>query len=134
MYEAVVAAVDERRASGRAVADLYYGAAKLGLQLAYLNGAVTAFWPPVGLGIAALVLLGPRVAPGVVIGDLLAGDYSTPIGTVLGQTAGNTLEVLVGAMLLRRLTRGRSDLARVVDVLALILCAAIGTVASASFG
>jgi integral membrane sensor domain MASE1 len=69
----------------------YYVAAKLGLRLAYLNGAVTALWPPVGVGIAALVLLGPRLWPGIVVADLLAGDYSTPLGTVLGQTVGNTL-------------------------------------------
>jgi integral membrane sensor domain MASE1 len=36
---------------------VYYVAAKLGLKLAYLDGAVTALWPPVGVGIAALVLM-----------------------------------------------------------------------------
>jgi integral membrane sensor domain MASE1 len=76
---------------------LYYGAARAGLRLAYLNGAVTALWPPVGVGIAALVLGGLRLWPGVVIGDLLVGDFSTPLGTVLGQTVGNTLEVVIGA-------------------------------------
>ena len=52
------------------VATLYYAAAKLGLRLAYLNGAVTALWPPVGVGMAALVLYGPRLWPGVTIADL----------------------------------------------------------------
>src|SRR3954447_2115901 len=65
---AVVSALRGRcRASGRRV----HVAAKLGLKLAYLDGAVTALWPPVGVGIAALVLLGPRYWPGVLIGDLL---------------------------------------------------------------
>ena len=72
---------------------LYYAAAKIGLRLAYLHGAVTALWPPVGVGIAALVLYGPRLWPGIVIGDLLVADFSTPLGTVFGQTVGNTLEV-----------------------------------------
>src|ERR671927_379601 len=84
-----------------AVAAAYYAAAKIGLRLAYLHGAVTALWPPVGVGIAALALFGLRLWPGVVIADLLVGDYSTPLGTVLGQTAGNTLEVLLGAFVLR---------------------------------
>src|SRR6188768_1661971 len=74
------------------LAAAYYLAAKIGLRLAYLHGAVTALWPPVGVGIAALVLYGPRLWPGIVIADLLVADYSTPIGTVLGQTVGNTLE------------------------------------------
>ena len=55
---------------------------------------MTALWPPVGVGVAILLLFGLRLWPGVLIGDLVAGDFSTPLGTVLGQTAGNTVEVL----------------------------------------
>src|SRR5919204_6969360 len=117
-----------------AVAATYYLAAKVGLRLAYLHGAVTALWPPVGVGVAALVLYGPRLWPGIVIGDLLVGDYSTPIGTVLGQTVGNTLEVLVAALLLRRLIGDRPSLERVREVFVLVGCAAVGTLISASFG
>jgi PAS domain S-box-containing protein len=116
------------------LAGLYYAAAKIGLRLAYLHGAVTALWPPVGVGIGALVLYGPRLWPGIVIGDLLAADYSTPIGTVLGQTVGNTLEVLVAALLLRRLVGDRPALERVREVLVLVGAAAVGTLISASFG
>lgn len=116
------------------VAAAYYSAAKLGLQLAYLNGAVTALWPPVGVGLAALVLWGPRLWPGIVIADLLVGDYSTPLGTVLGQTAGNTLEVVLAAVLLRRLFGSRVGLTRVAEVLGLVVCAAAGTLVSACFG
>ncbi len=116
------------------VAGLYYAAAKIGLRLAYLNGTVTALWPPVGVGIAALVLYGTRLWPGIVIGDLLVADFSSPLGTVLGQTLGNTLEVVVGAVLLRRLIGGRTGLERVGDVFALVAAAAVGTLISASFG
>src|SRR3954452_7520008 len=116
------------------LAGLYYLAAKIGLRLAYLNGAVTALWPPVGVGIAVLVLCGPRLWPGIVIGDLLAADFSTPLGTVMGQTVGNTLEVVVAAVLLRRLTNGRPTMDRVGDVLALVVAGAVGTAISASFG
>jgi len=117
-----------------AVAAAYYVAAKVGLRLAYLNGAVTAFWPPIGVGVAALVLYGPRLWPGIVIADLLVGDYSTPLGTVLGQTVGNTLEVLVCALLLRRFFGPRMALTRVAEVFGLLGCAAIGTLISATFG
>src|SRR4029077_15653430 len=82
-------------------------------------GAVTAFWPPVGVGIAALVLFGLRLWPGVVIGDLLAGDYSTPLGVTLGQTLGTVVAVVVSAALLIRLGARRPGL-RVRDVLVLI--------------
>lgn len=116
------------------LAAVYYAAAKIGLRLAYLHGTVTALWPPVGVGIAALVLYGTRLWPGIVIGDLLVADFSSPLGTVLGQTVGNTLEVVVAAVLLRRLIGDRTALERVGDVFALVACAAVGTLISASFG
>jgi signal transduction histidine kinase len=117
-----------------ALAGLYYGAGRAGLHLAYLHGTVTALWPPVGVGIAALVILGPGIWPGIVIGDLLLADFSTPWGTIVGQTVGNTLEVVVAAVLFRRLTQKRIALERVWDVLALVACAALGTLISAVFG
>jgi signal transduction histidine kinase len=116
------------------VTGLYYGAARAGLRLAYLHGTVTALWPPVGVGIAALVIGGPRLWPGIVAGDLLVGDFSTPWGTVLGQTIGNTLEVVVAAVLFLRLAGRRTGLERVWDVLALVVCAIVGTLISAIFG
>src|SRR3954471_17019286 len=116
------------------VAVAYYIAGRIGLELAYLDGAVAALWPPAGLGLAALFLFGVRLWPGVVIGDLLLGDFSTPLATVLAQTAGNTVALVVAALVLRRLTAGRGDLARVVDVLALGACAVVAAVISAAVG
>ena len=116
------------------VAGAYYLAGRLGLELGYLDGAVTAVWPPAGLGLAALFLYGIRLWPGIVIGDLLLADFSTPIGTVFGQTIGNTLALVVAALLLRRLTGGRGDLTRTVDVLAFVACAAVAATVSAAFG
>ncbi len=116
------------------VAVAYYLAGRIGLELAYLDGAVAALWPPAGLGLAVLFLYGIRLWPGIVIGDLWLGDFSTPLGTVLGQTVGNTLAVVVAALLLRRLTGGRGELDRVVDVLAFVACALVAAVVSAAFG
>jgi signal transduction histidine kinase len=116
------------------VALAYYIAGRVGLKLAYLDGAVAALWPPAGLGLAVLFLFGLRLWPGVVIGDLLLGDFSTPFATVLAQTAGNTVALVVAALALRRLTGGRGDLARVFDVLALVACAALAAVISGAVG
>ena len=116
------------------VALAYYIAGRIGLELAYLDGAVAALWPPAGLGLAVLFLFGIRLWPGVVIGDLLLGDFSTPFATVLAQTAGNTVALVVAALALRRLTDGRGDLARVLDVLALAACAALAAVISGAVG
>src|SRR3954469_11965686 len=116
------------------VAAAYYIAGKIGLELAYLDGAVAALWPPAGLGLAVLFLGGIRLWPGILIGDLLLGDFSTPFATVLAQTAGNTVALVVAALALRRLTAGRGDLARVGDVLALAACAVLAAVISGGVG
>ena len=116
------------------VAGAYYLTGRIGLELAYLDGAVAALWPPAGLGLAVLFLLGIRFWPAIVIGDLLLGDFSTPLGTVLAQTVGNTVSLVFAAWLLRRFTRGRGSLERVNDVLAFVACALVAAVVSAAFG
>src|SRR5215217_4462382 len=79
---------------------IYYGAAKLGYALEFSGPVAAIVWLPVGVGIASLYIAGPAFWPGVVIGDLLANDYSTlPLGSAFGQTTGNLLEVLVAALL-----------------------------------
>src|SRR3954470_21776816 len=90
------------------LAAAYYGAAKLGQTLRY-TASVSAIWPPAGLGIAALYLWGLRFWPGVLIAEsainveLLIGDNGLPLGSLLGQQTGNIAEIVVGAILLRRL-------------------------------
>jgi signal transduction histidine kinase len=116
------------------LAGLYYGAGRIGLELAYLDGAVAALWPPAGLGLAVLAIFGLRYWPGIVIGDVLLGDFSTPVGTVLGQTAGNTVALLVAAHLFRRLTAGRVGLARVRDVFVFVVSAVVAAGVSACVG
>src|SRR5205807_4244171 len=115
------------------VAAIYWLAAKGGLQLAYLHGTVAALWPPVGVGMALLILYGRSLWPGIVLGDLAVADFSQPAGTVLGQTVGNTLEVLIGAVLFYRLAAD-THFGRVRDVAALVAAAAAGTAVSAVFG
>jgi signal transduction histidine kinase len=112
----------------------YYVAGRIGLELAYLNGAVAALWPPAGFGLAVLILYGVRLWPAIVVGDLFLGDYSTPLGTVLAQTFGNTVALVAAALLMRRLTSGRAGLERVADVLAFVACALVAAVVSAAFG
>src|SRR5918999_5521954 len=106
------------------VAVAYYAAGRLGLELAYLDGAVAALWPPAGLGVAVLFLYGIRLWPGIALGDLLLADFSQPVGTIIGQTVGNTVSLVIAVLVLRRLgARGRMDRTR--DVVALLAAAAV---------
>src|SRR3954464_3325463 len=95
------------------LAAAYYGAAKLGQTLQY-TASVSAIWPPAGLGIAVLYLWGLRWWPGILVAELginaelLFGDHSLPLGSLLGQQTGNIAEIVVGAVLLRRLIGSRA--------------------------
>jgi hypothetical protein len=51
---------------------LYFGAARLGLTMAVVAEQVTAVWPPTGIALAALLLLGYRAWPGIALGAFLA--------------------------------------------------------------
>jgi PAS domain S-box-containing protein len=118
------------------IAATYYGAAKLGLALAFENSSITAVWPPTGIALAALVLCGRRYWPAVALGAFFANSWTgLPLVSTLGITAGNTLEALVGAYLLLNVARFRPSLDRVRDVLALVAFAAVlSTMVSATFG
>src|SRR5947207_11839271 len=97
-----------RTAAGVALlAGGYFGAAKLGQTLRY-TASVSAIWPPVGVGIAALYLWGLRLWPGIFIAELLVngqlflGKNPLPLGSLAGQQLGNMAEVVLGAYLLGR--------------------------------
>ena len=118
------------------IAGSYYGAAKFGLQLAYANTSITSIWPPTGIALAALVLLGRRFWPAVFIGALFANLWTgVPLVTTLGIATGNTLEALVGAYLLCSVTDFRPSLERARDVVLLALLAGgVSTAVSATIG
>jgi len=109
------------------VAAAYFVAAKLGLRLAFSNQNVTSVWPPTGIAVAALLLLGPRVWPGIAVGALLANlSNGASFPTSAGITMGNTLAPILSAALLNAVGF-RAALDRVRDVVALVL---LGGVAS----
>src|SRR3954452_3105056 len=116
------------------LAAAYYGAAQFGYALDLSGPVASIVWLPVGVAIAFLYLGGLRYWPGVLIGDVLANDYSTlPVGSALGQTCGNMLEVLVAAILLERLCR-RSPLASVRSLGYLLVALGAGVAVSATIG
>jgi signal transduction histidine kinase len=117
------------------LAALYRGVAEVGYSLQFAGPVASVVWLPVGVGVAFLYLCGLRYWPGVLVGDLLANDYNAlPLGSALGQTAGNLLEV-VGITLLLRAFVPRGDPLGSVRGLGLMLIAILaGTVVSATIG
>jgi signal transduction histidine kinase len=121
------------------LAAAYYGAAKVGQTLRY-TASVSAIWPPAGLGIAALYLWGLRWWPGVLLGEivvngqLLLDDSTFPVGSLLGQQTGNMAEIIVGALLLRRLIGPGAAMDRVEQVGGMLVALGTATAISATAG
>ena len=108
------------------LAVLYLLAARLGLALDPVGGFATVVWPPAGIALAAMLLFGNRVAPGVFLGALGANLLvGAPIAPALGIGIGNTGEALVGAALLRRVPGFSRALESVRSVIALVVGAAL---------
>jgi signal transduction histidine kinase len=114
---------------------LYYGAAHLGYAFQFTGPVAAIVWLPVGVGISFLGLGGLRYWPGVLAGDLLTNNYSTlPVGSAIGQSCGNLLEVLVAAALIRPLVANGSPLGSVRRLARLLLALAAAMTVSATVG
>jgi two-component system, NarL family, sensor histidine kinase FusK len=108
------------------VTALYVAAAKVGLTYAVVGGTVSLVWAPSGIALAALLVLGWRMAFAVALGAFLANvGTGIPLLAAGSIAAGNTLEAVVGAALLLRFPGFDIALKARRDVFALILVAAI---------
>src|SRR2546423_136638 len=90
-------------ARGLALAAAYFVVAKIGLRYATIGPSISPVWPPTGLAVGALVLLGPGHWPAILLGALLANATTTiPVLAAAGIACGNAAEATVAAYLLRR--------------------------------
>ena len=114
------------------VAAAYFVAARLSLPLAIPPGYATAVWPPSGIALAAVLLLGARAWPGVWLGAALANlavEASLPSALMIA--SGNTLEALVAGALIGRFAGDPGRFRRGEDVIKfVVLCAVAAGVAA----
>lgn len=117
------------------VAGAYFVTGKLGLSLAVTHANVTLIWPPTGIALAALLLRGSSMWPGVALGALLVNlPTEVPPLTAFLISGGNTLEALAGAWLVRRAGMD-FRLLRAMDALVLLFFGALApTLVSATVG
>ncbi|WP_375768398.1 MASE1 domain-containing protein [Archangium gephyra] len=118
-----------------ALAVVYFASCWLGLTQATIAGAASPVWPATGVALAGLVLLGVSRWPAVFVAAFASILWfgSAPPAATLAMAVGNTLEAVLGALLLRRLGFSPT-LSRTQDVLALATTAATCTLASAALG
>ena len=118
-----------------ALALIYFVAGKLALRLAFLHASASPVWPPAGIALAALLVLGFRVWPAIFVGAFLVN--LTTLGNILtslGIASGNTLEALCGAWLVNRFAGGARVFGRPQDVFKFALAALVSTTVSPTFG
>jgi TolB-like protein/integral membrane sensor domain MASE1/class 3 adenylate cyclase/Flp pilus assembly protein TadD len=114
---------------------IYFIAGKLGLTLASLHANASPVWPPAGIALAALLLLGYRAWPAIFVGAFLVNlTTAGNVATSLAIATGNTLEALVGSWLVNRFAGSTNVFDRPQGVFKFALSAAISTIISPVFG
>ena len=136
------------RAGGEilALAVVYFITARFSLLLALPPGYATPIWPAAGIGLAAVLFFGNRVAPGIWLGSFLANLASSSDATSTaplvesllvsaGLAAAGTLQAIAGAFLIRRFVGFPTPLDQARDVIRFLgLGGPISCVIGASVG
>ena len=123
---------------------IYYFAARWSLLLAFEGTNASPIWPPSGIALGAMLLLGPRIWPAITIGAFAANMVVfSAVHVIDGPTAalmslcvaiGNTLEACCGFYLLRRLNLIYRLLSQPQHVFKFMMTALIMCVISAIIG
>jgi signal transduction histidine kinase/CheY-like chemotaxis protein len=113
----------------------YFVAGKAGLRLAFLQPSASPVWPPAGIAVAALLVLGSRAWPGIFLGAFFVNlTTAGNLGTSFAIACGNTLEALCGMWLVNRYAGGTRMFDRAQDVFKFALIAMASTAISPSIG
>lgn len=117
------------------LAAVYHAAARIGLMMAYVQTNTSPVWPPAGIALAALLVFGTKLWPGVGLGVLLGSLLTgAPLNVALGMAIGNTLEAFIAATVLLRVFGFHNSIDRVQDAIAIAVVSLITAAISASFG
>jgi PAS domain S-box-containing protein len=115
------------------VSIVYFLGGVLGSMLPPADG--TTVWPPAGIALAALLILGFRAWPGILLGAFLVGLFTVGHVIVSGLVAvGQTAEGLAGAWLVHRFARGCRFYERPGSVVTFALLAGLLTLLCPPFG
>ena len=104
----------------------YFLAGRLGLAVPFTSGNISPVWPASGIALAAVLLWGYRVWPGI-LGAAFLVNFLTPIPTPAAAAiaVGNTGGALLAGYLLNRIPGFQCSLTRLRDGLGLVGLAAI---------
>jgi len=115
-----------------AVGVAYFVLGRLALLLAIPPGYATAVWPAAGVALAAVLMLGRHVWPGIAVGSFVVNVWTSfdaaSLNTIFKTTSlplfigiGAALQALVGAQLIRRFVGYPNPLAKEQDVIKFLM-------------
>src|SRR5881398_2116179 len=114
---------------------VYFIAGKFGLMLASLHASASPVWPPAGIALGALLVLGYRAWPAIFVGAFLVNlTTAGNVATSLAVASGNTLEAMCGAWLVNRFAGGTTVFDRPQGVFKFALAAVFSTIIGPAFG
>ncbi len=126
------------------IAFLYFASANIGIWLAFPEIKATPLWPPSGLALALLLLMGYRTWPAITIGSLIAHalvflhvgiELSSSAITALSLIAvSNTVESLFGYFLITRFVKTKNPFLKTSNVFIFLLIAIIMCFIGSSIG
>jgi PAS domain S-box-containing protein len=117
------------------LAAAYFAAAKLALAMAVAPGYASPIWPGSGLALAALLLGGSRLWPGIWLGSAAANltiEGSLAASAVIA--TGSTVQALAGAALVRRYIGVPQRFRRAKEVVRFVALAALAATVAPTFG
>ncbi len=119
-----------------ALVAVYFCAGKLGLSWAHVHASASAVWPASGIALAALLLWGRQLWPGIFLGAFLVNITTQgTVATTLGIATGNTLEALLAAWAINRYANGAKAFERARNIFRFVVLAPIlSTAVAATFG
>jgi signal transduction histidine kinase len=114
----------------------YFVLAKIGLALALIHPSASTIWPPTGFALAAIVLWGYRAWPAIFLAAIIANATAAgSIGTAISIATGNSLEALVGGVLINVWSNGRDTFSTSNTVAKFtVICVVLATPISATVG
>ncbi len=122
----------------------YYAFGRFAVYLAIPPGVATAVWPPSGIALAAVLLAGYRVWPGIWLGSFLVNigtlwhsPNATAVVAILVTAnigLGSTLQALVGGYFIQRITGSSVPLSRSQDVFKFIGVEILSCLLAPTFG
>jgi len=118
------------------IALTYFVLAKMGLALSLIHPSASIVWAPTGFAIAAVLVWGYRTWPAIFVAAMIANATAAgSLGTAISIATGNSLEALIGALLINVWSSGRDTFSTATAVAKFaVICAAMATPISATIG